>query len=184
MSGTPGTYYTEKTRSRSLLILNCDRFVIEIIAVKFQPSKQHKTQLDFYYHTQCKTEELTLVLDKVEKPEYILCRFPLESYIGSILGEKFPNSAYDLAKVAIASSLESFSAEQLLEYEKRLSFQYLDRRIVFSDARYCSRIEKATLPNGTRSDYEQSLIESTAIAYRFAWLYYKSLKGSVGVWTF
>jgi hypothetical protein len=146
-------------------------------------SSQNRVQLNFYRHDRCKTEELAAALDFVDKPEYIHCGFPKTSYIGNILSAKYPKSDYDPEPVAIVASDISPTKEQLIEYQHRLSFQYLDKRIIFSDAKYQARFEKAVNSSTVRTDYEQDLIESTAIAYRLAWGYYRS-KSKPGIWTF
>ena len=65
-----------------------------------------------------------------------------------------------------------------------LSFQYLDTRIIFSNSQYRSRFETAIKPMKEKTDFEMALVESTAIAYRTAWMYYSKRKGNTGIWTF
>ncbi len=175
----------------SILCLNCDRFVIETIGASFHsndPSSNHKIYLDFFFYNQSTAQDLADSLDKIEearKLEYISCQFPLEGYIGNLLREKYTLVARPNRKVKIAVfSRPSIHPRQLESYRNRLSFQYADTRIKFSDSRYQAKFVAAIKPMAEITETNQNLIDSTAIAYRIAFLYYRDRNESNGIWTF
>ncbi len=183
------TCYLIEVLEFSLLCLNCDRFVIETIGISLyrnNPRFNHALYLDFFYHHQCTAQDLESSLDRIEKTrklEYINCQFPIEGYIGNLLQNKYTRVARTDRKVKIAEFCNSsIHPHQLEAYQNRLSFQYLDTRIGFSDPRYKTKFETAIKPMGDMMN--QDLIKSTAIAYRIAWLYYRSRNENQGIWTF
>ncbi len=175
----------------SILCLNCDRFVIETIGISlFKNDSQfnhanHALYLDFFLYHQCTAQDLESNLDKIEKTrklEYISCQFPIEGYIGNLLQNKYTRVARTDRRVKIAEFCNSsIHPHQLETYQNRLSFQYLDTRIGFSDSRYRTKFETAIQPMG---EGNQDLIKSTAIAYGLAFLYYRDRNESNGIWTF
>ena len=171
----------------SLLCLNCDNFVIEAIALTFQQGINHDVEIDFFFYHQCKAIDLSNALDKIsedKKLEYVSCHFPLESYIGNILRDKYKKTNRSQRKITIAQDYSHLPLDLMDEAINRLSFQYLDTRVVFSDARYKTRFETAIKPMSESTKFDQKLIESTALAYRTAWYYYRGRSGNVGIWTY
>jgi hypothetical protein len=165
----------------SIVCLSCDRFVIEFIGIVFKGFDQGKGYFDFCTHHQCKTENLEnaialhLTLPGLEQ---VFCRFPVESYIGGVLKASLPK------KITIVQDLFRPNAQEIDNLMSKLSFQFLDRKIVFSDPRYKTRIDQAIAPQTQKTDYEIALLESTAIAYRTAWHYYRSKNRNPSIWSF
>lgn len=173
--------------SYSILCLNCDRFVIELLGIDFKINQEeynHKVVIDFAHHDLCKTEELEEKLSRFEreKLEAVFCRFPLESYIGGILKGRYQSDPR--SRVSILQDSSQINNEQLENYTERLSFQYLDTRIIISNSKYKAQFENATAPRKEPSKFENQLIFGTAIAYRTAWNYHKGRNGTNAIWTF
>lgn len=144
--------------------------------------------MDFFLYHQGIAQDLEANLDRIGKErklEYISCQFPIEGYIGNILQNKYTRVARTDRRVKVAEwNNSSIHPHQLETYQNRLSFQYLDTRIGFSDPRYKTRFETAIKPMADISLSNQNLIKSTAIAYRIAWSYYRSRNESEGTWRF